>query len=307
MSNPTELLPRTAIAVTSWTDANKNIHIRVYTQDLNGGIRESRWDGKWTGGTAQDVIGQAKPTTSLAALSWDNGNQIRVYYLTPENIVGERVWSAGGSGWVGGALNAFKAQASPVSRIAVIGRNVGAIINIYFQKPDNVIQEVRYSDHWFTGSTLSKALVGTGLAAFVWNNAAGAVEGIRVYFQLPNSVLAEDGINVGSGWIREGFTSITAPAGTDLAVISWSATPQIRLYLISQSGELREYAYSGSWNGGITLPASTVPASNVAATTWGSITDIRVYRQANDNQILEEVWHSGWSVGSIIPTGNVQN
>jgi len=303
MSNPTELLPRSALAVVSFT-VNNQIHLRVYTQDLNGGIRESRWDNGWSGGTAKDVIAQAKPHTSLAGLCWDNGGQIRIYYLAADNTVNERCWS--GSGWYAGALNAFKAQALPVSRIAVIGNNNGAIINVYFQKPDNVIQEVRYSNHWFQGTTLSKALVGTGLAALVYNK-NGSYNGIRVYFQLPNARLAEDGINVGGGWIREGFTNITAPAGTDLAVISWSEDPQFRLYLISQSGELREYAYSNGWNAGITLPTNTVPASSVAATCWGAISNIRVYRQANDNQILEEVWNGKWSVGSIIPTGNVQS
>ena len=76
MSSPTELLPGTGIAATSWKDAS--YHLRVYTQDIQGGIRESRWDGNWSGGTANDVIARAKPHSPIAVFNYNAGKSVCV-------------------------------------------------------------------------------------------------------------------------------------------------------------------------------------------------------------------------------------
>ena len=80
MPNPTELLPRTNIAATSWvTDSTP--HIRIYTQDIEGNIRESRYENGWSGGEAKDTIVKAKPHSPIAAVSFDNG-KVRTTYCS---------------------------------------------------------------------------------------------------------------------------------------------------------------------------------------------------------------------------------
>jgi hypothetical protein len=63
-----------SIAATAWSAW----HMRVYFQDGQGRIRESRHDdGIWSGGDAQSILLTAKMGTSLAAISWDSGRQVR--------------------------------------------------------------------------------------------------------------------------------------------------------------------------------------------------------------------------------------
>jgi hypothetical protein len=63
-----------SIAATAWSAW----HMRVYFQDGQGRIRESRHDdGIWSGGDTQSILLTAKMGTSLAAISWDNGRQVR--------------------------------------------------------------------------------------------------------------------------------------------------------------------------------------------------------------------------------------
>jgi hypothetical protein len=48
---------------------NQSSDLRVYTQDYQGGIRESMYEGKWSGGTPNNVIVQGKIGSPLCACS----------------------------------------------------------------------------------------------------------------------------------------------------------------------------------------------------------------------------------------------
>lgn len=63
MANPSSS-PGTGIAA-----VNESSHLRVYTQDVQGGIRESMYEGKWSNGTPKNVIVQGKIGSPLAACS----------------------------------------------------------------------------------------------------------------------------------------------------------------------------------------------------------------------------------------------
>ena len=139
MPNPTELLPRTGIAAITFT-RNGVSQRRIYTQDLNGGIRETRFDGQsWSGGTSDDIIVKAKPGTAIAALHLNYKDavssiisrytyltqhcdplKIHVFYLTNENIIQEIRQDKGGE-WFDTNFNENAFKASPVSRLAIIG------------------------------------------------------------------------------------------------------------------------------------------------------------------------------------------
>jgi hypothetical protein len=56
--------PGTGIAA-----VNNGSHLRVYTQDCQGGIRESMYEGKWSNGTDKNVIARGKTYSPLAACS----------------------------------------------------------------------------------------------------------------------------------------------------------------------------------------------------------------------------------------------
>lgn len=58
------VFPGTGIAA-----VNNGSHLRVYTQDCQGGIRESMYEGKWSNGTIKNVIVQGKIFSPLAACS----------------------------------------------------------------------------------------------------------------------------------------------------------------------------------------------------------------------------------------------
>lgn len=48
---------------------NNADHLRVYTQDVLGNIRESLFEGGWVNGTSKNVIAQGKLGSPLAATS----------------------------------------------------------------------------------------------------------------------------------------------------------------------------------------------------------------------------------------------
>ncbi len=52
---------------TSIAAVNNNSHLRVYSQDVNGGIRESIYEGSWTGGAK--VLTSGKLASPIAATS----------------------------------------------------------------------------------------------------------------------------------------------------------------------------------------------------------------------------------------------
>ena len=73
--NPPKVAPGSNIATTVTSNGSTTF---VYYQDTTGGILESRFDGRtWTGGASDPALMiQAAPYTPLAAINWDNGNQV---------------------------------------------------------------------------------------------------------------------------------------------------------------------------------------------------------------------------------------
>ncbi|KAL0632000.1 hypothetical protein Q9L58_009126 [Maublancomyces gigas] len=281
----TEALPHTNIASICWG----NVHLRNYWQATDGTIRETQWDGSWTGGASRNVITAAKLTTPLAAIQWGDASQIRVYYLDNDNIIQEYCYS---SGWTLGSLGQSKIKADPNSKLAAIVWG-GPNIRLYYQKPnDPAIQELCWGPSgWSAGSTLPAACNGSSLAAIYWDNH------IRVYYQTLDLQLREhcwDG-----KWAVGGF-NYTAPFGTPLAAITWTNQPQIRVYWANNSNQLVEGAWSGKWNNPTVL-TDIIPNSSLSAICWDNI-KIRVYFQSVGYIVQEWAWGNGWAKGATIPT-----
>lgn len=241
-----------SIAATAWSAW----HMRVYFQDGRGGIRESRHDdGVWSGGDVPSVLLTAKMGTPLSVINWDNGRQIRIYYLSSQNMLQEYCYSTG-RGWYHGDLNSQWIQVAPNSRISAIHWHVDTSIRVYFQAPTSwAIQEYCYCGQsgWCRGSTLWNARAGSSIAATRWFS--GALDSIhrnlhiRIYYQDEQSYIKELCWQVG-GWSKGGFSQ-WAFGGTPIAAFAWyDYQVNIRVYWQDNYKALLESKYANGWSAG---------------------------------------------------------
>lgn len=120
---------------TSLAAVRRDSSLRVYETGLDGSVREAQYEGKWTGGTSNNIIGHGKIGTPVAATNLAF-NKIRVYYMGTDNKLKEACWD--GSGWYTGGFSYEVAAYSTVSAIFLGGK---VIIRVYGQLPNNTIQE----------------------------------------------------------------------------------------------------------------------------------------------------------------------
>lgn len=318
-SNPTETLPRTSIAAVTWTHNDQVTHVRVYTQDINGGIRESRYDGQsWSGGTAQDVIAQAKPNSPISAFRhWDIG-LIHVYYLNTENIIQEMYLDWNSGKWNVGDINDAKIKASPVSSLASLGYNNDIYCTIFYQQPSGTIGHLNRvrddqgrSKKWIqVGAFGDKPLIGTRLAALAFHESSSVV---RVYYQQSNGTVVDVGVDKSGSYQQGDLKLKDVPPNVSLSAFAVGDNPdntRYQLYFINHSNWVSEGGYyGGEWHFE-NHPGETHAAAggNIAALIPKSQL-LRVYFQNETNQIVEysstEAW-TDWKENAVIPTGNVQ-
>jgi hypothetical protein len=61
-------------------------HLRVvYVIDDKNGVIESAWEKGWNDGTV--IVKGTAIDSALAAIQWDNGNSIRVYFQRAQDVV----------------------------------------------------------------------------------------------------------------------------------------------------------------------------------------------------------------------------
>ncbi|KAF1954372.1 fucose-specific lectin [Byssothecium circinans] len=244
-----------SIAATAWSAW----HIRVYFQDGRGGVRESRHDdGVWSGGDARSVLFTAKMGTPLSVISWDNGQQIRIYYLSSQDMLQEHCYSAG-HGWYHGNLNNQWIRVAPSSKISAIHWHVDTSIRVYFQgkslpPASCAIQEYCYCGRsgWCRGATLWNARPGSSIAATRWFS--GALDSvhrnlhIRIYYQDEQSYIRELCWQVG-GWSKGGYSQ-WALGGTPIAAFAWhDYQVSIRVFWQDNYRALFESKYVNGWSG----------------------------------------------------------
>jgi len=309
-NNPSQLLPRTDIAATSWGSGD-SLNLRVYFQDIDGGIREARWHKGWSGGTSKDVIARAKPNSPIAVFNYGNGNSIRAYYLSSENRVSEIAQDNNNGKWFDGALNNSNIKAHPASRLTVIGSTWNNNhINVFYQRTDERIGEIRQDkDGWGQGDIIGdKPFVGTGLAAMLYTFKDR--KAIRLYYQLVDRTLAEAGVDQDGKWFTRGdFKSTNGAPTTRLAALSNGDNDNTRFqvyFFDRQNGLTMKNHHNGTWSNE-ERPLNTVaaPGSGIAIITAHNQNSLRAYFQNEDNQIHELVREGSgnWTKGATIPTG----
>lgn len=267
-----------------------NVHLRVYFQDNEGYVRESQWDGSWTGGKEGNRLFRAKPNSPLMAICWGSVH-IRVYYIDNNNILQEHCWDGH---WYNGALGSRQIKVDYRSKIAACSWTETPHIRVYYQAPyDGKVREECWDGNgWTTGATLMPAALGSGLAAVAF----GSVH-LRVYYQDQNRIVKEhcwDG-----GW-QPGATLGEAITGTGISAITWSNDPQLRVYYEKEG--IVEMAYSHGWSGPQQL-TNALTGTSLSCCCWGNI-HIRFYYQQEPSQVQEFCWDGRWAKGSVIPTSN---
>ncbi|KAK5658021.1 hypothetical protein OQA88_2575 [Cercophora sp. LCS_1] len=285
-----EISIRTAVA-----GIRENTRLRVYVTAVDGGIREIQFEDStgWTGGTSHNVIAKGKIGTPIAATSLGLRN-IRVYYITTGNHLGEAAWD--GEGWYNGVLSKRSYDVAPYSSVSAVFLGGTTNLRVYAQLTNDTIQEwtCDSGNGWQVGTNLGPALPGTQIAATTW--ATDTIH-IRVYAQAQNLDIFEECWD-GSGWYTGGLSFHSPVMRAALAVTlrdGEKLVPRIRLYYGAPNNVIKETCSDGNgWYDGDFIQNS-IPASNVAA-----LDGQRVYLQNGTGYtaVTEYVWGSrGWQLG----------
>ncbi|KAG4412383.1 hypothetical protein IFR04_014479 [Cadophora malorum] len=301
-SRPVEQIAfRTAIAAANSTD-----HLRVYSQDVQGGIRESSYEAGWSGGVT--VLSKGKRNSPIAA-AFKGLENIRLYFLSSDNKLREFAYDSN-VGWYDGVLNNSNITLAPYSQVAATALlpNKDLTIRIYAQIADNTIQEFGWdnaSSGWQKFVNLGPALPGTSIAVTSYKGSSGL--SIRLYFQKPDRSITELCHDAQSTWYT-GSLSIPGSSTTPRASIACTkfndtkSGISLRLYYSSPHNSILEKGYDGDgwYDGGFEEP--TIPGSKISAISWqnGGEIQIRIYFQKGENvtAVSEWVWDgAGWSPG----------
>ncbi|KAL5323176.1 hypothetical protein ACEPPN_007706 [Leptodophora sp. 'Broadleaf-Isolate-01'] len=292
---------RTAIAAVNSAD-----HLRVYSQDVLGGIRESSYEGGWSGGV--NVLSTAKRDSPMAA-AFKGLEKIRLYSMSSDNKLREFAYDSN-AGWYDGAINKSNFQLAPYSQIAATALlpKQEFTLRVYVQIPDKTIQEYGYdnsSSGWQKMSNLGPALAGTSIAATSYGGSTGL--SIRVYFQKPDRSITELCHDSQTTWYT-GSLSIPASSTTpraSLACTKFNDTKSgisLRVYYSSPNNSILEKGFDGNgwYDGG--FEQKTIPGSKVSAISWqnGGEIQIRIYFQKGEHvtAVSEWVWDgAGWTAG----------
>ncbi|KAI0389956.1 fucose-specific lectin [Xylariaceae sp. FL0594] len=271
--------------------ATGNRICKVYFQDAEGGIRERAWAHGWH--VTPAPIFTAKLWTPLAAISWDGGNQVRVYSLTDDDCLQE--WCFINGNWSSGYLTKSKYKVSPDSKLAAVyWQDGGAHIRLYCQEPSsNQIQEFVNGNPWKRGSRLPEAVPGTGISAVGWQ--AGGTIHLRVYYQAPDLTLREHCWE--RGWSNGNFITKPQPFRTPIAAAAAAddSGTKIRVFYQFQDGGVVEDSYDNgawrSWTASVVKPLRA--GVSVSALQYGGMNAVRVYYQANDLLMREMCQDAG--------------
>jgi hypothetical protein len=77
-------------------------HLRVYVIDDKNKVIKSAWEKGWNDGTV--IVKGMAFDSALAAIQWDNGNSIRVYFQRAQDMVESAFDSGHWNGFVGNPI-----------------------------------------------------------------------------------------------------------------------------------------------------------------------------------------------------------
>ncbi|KAI1367966.1 fucose-specific lectin [Xylaria arbuscula] len=291
---PAQAADVTDVAVT----ATGEYECKVYYQDTTGVIRESiHLVSGWKHTTTSTF--SAKPASPLAAISFDSGNQVRVYCVSSANVLEEYCYSSTQGSWVPGALNKSRFSVSPTSKVAAQYWAFKNNIRVYVQGSDGKIQEYVYDDDngWRKGATLPVAQDGSSLAAQRWERESRSC--IRVYYIAPDSTVKEHCYENGR-WFAGEFNIPEIPPYSSITSTAWADTGvSIRVWLQDSSNKIAAYRNDGGWNYEGTVMGPLRPGRSISSLEWKNGKELRIFYHADDGKIREKAqtqagaWYEG--------------
>ncbi|EKD14984.1 uncharacterized protein L3040_003819 [Drepanopeziza brunnea f. sp. 'multigermtubi'] len=311
--NASVIVNRTSIAAVGKTGKGAGV-MRVYTQDVYGGIREAGYNGSgssWWGGDT--VIATGKISSPIAVAATPGLEHIRLYYITTDFKLAELCYdeSDSGKGWFSGELSGKNYPIAPYSQIAATYLAVDDLkIRVYVQAPDNSVQEYSNDGSWYKDQHLGTACPGSSIAVTAYKGGPNA--SLRVYYQAPNLDLMEKAHDDGGHWETGKFSVSSASPRAAISATSWTSSSGtgIRVYYTGPDDTILEKCNDGSWYDGA-FNQESIPGSQVGCLSWYAASskapEIRVYFQ-NGIQVTavsEWKWQDGWNAGitALPPAG----
>ncbi|KAF8801587.1 hypothetical protein BYT27DRAFT_7198157 [Phlegmacium glaucopus] len=172
----------------------------------------------------------------LTTLNWENGKEIRIYYLDSKRTLQEYAYSEEKrkNCWYYGTLFKLKIVLSPNSVIAAIRFNHE--IRIYYQDNLGIIQELcqpSLTDSWVKGACLGEAAESSMIAVIGWTNNGKQA---RVYYQDPTLRLQERCYE-NESWAKGAFNPGAQPRGTPIiAEVAYIGYPAIQVSWKNDNG-----------------------------------------------------------------------
>ncbi|SJL14340.1 uncharacterized protein ARMOST_17796 [Armillaria ostoyae] len=299
MNGLQNIIPWSAVAVTTpgvW-------HIHVFYQQPGGGILQSEHlNGLWGGEPSKDPIFNAVLFTPLAAINFNGGKEVRVYYLDGQYVLQEYCYSAHKGRWFPGELGDMKIQAATNTSIAAIqyGDDCGGVhIRVYCQElASGAIKELCNDGYWFRGATLPVTLSGSSLAAVAyWCQ-------LRVYYQTDDLSIEEHCIDERSKWFPGELDIGKAPGCVPISALGYvtsDGAPRLHVYWRNLENQIVGMKSVDSWGPVHTVVGGLKADTQFAAAQWSNGENLRLYYQTPDDSVLEMVndaWVGGATVGN---------
>ncbi|KAH9847517.1 fungal fucose-specific lectin-domain-containing protein [Lenzites betulinus] len=279
IAGPPKVAPRSSIAVMMSGPA------RLYFQNPAGSVlanvyvaEEQRWvyDG-------QSPLWNAIPATPLAAISWDGGVHIRVYYLDAGCTLHEACCDDGA--WRHHSLG-FQVARNSALAACRFERSGNAHIRVYYQEEDShdIVQVCYYPPvGWDVrpGSLrLSSALSGTSLAAVAYEQ--NGLQ-IRVYYQATDLSLCEHAYH-DERWFTGEFKGGKAPYRTAIGALYGyrRGNATLDVYWVDAGLEIVRsiHGIGGcGWPPSEKVAGPLMPGGKFAPAQWGGGKTIQVYYQ----------------------------
>ncbi|RDW76332.1 uncharacterized protein DSM5745_06324 [Aspergillus mulundensis] len=287
---------------------NSEENIRVYSQDIHGGIREvTCQNGQWSGGSERDIVAHGILGTPLAAVCRNRNEMIHVFYIGDNNVVREVCRESDGK-WHHGELDQSQIRVAPYSMLAACstgGRgqhggqgNEHEEIRLFAQMQNNEIQEFRCDERgrWSKQSNVGRALPGTAMDCTILQGqgqGGGQNEmSMRLIYQDDNRHIMEARCHQNKKWQAHNEIVKQALPRTDLTLVTCTDQEgkgndnnvELRLYYVDHNNRMKEMVQSNqdqdNWKKGH-LDEQCVAGSQVAAVSWGKSNqcNIRVYFQ----------------------------
>ncbi|KIJ53173.1 hypothetical protein M422DRAFT_202147, partial [Sphaerobolus stellatus SS14] len=273
-------------------------YMHLFYQDENGDVfLHKQNNDKWVGTSGAHLL-KTLPFTPLAAISWLDGKQVRLYYADKNYILQEHCYMPGkGDQWVHGSLGklSFKvAQDTAVAAIRWHESDVGNHLRVYCQEHgSNEIKELCYESKrgWYRGMKgLPVALSGSSLAAttYWWKDHGRQ---IRLYYQAGDLSLKEHCYSQHS-WFNGEFNPGKAPSRAPISALGWEYPNhgiELEVYWTNKQNEIVQLKNTGYWGSVKTIVGGLKPGSQLAVGHWLEKDKyVRLYYQAADGSIVEQ-------------------